>query len=271
MPAPPSYLPPEYDRATTAAISNTLHRESRHYSAPFWWSRDPFNASSVCACASCFFVEIGDTRFGITANHVVSQFLACRAEFSSTRLVVRNLDISDWDLRFIDGSDEYDVATFRVSAAELEAIGARMFRVEPDKWPPPPPDVGRGVFITGYLDQERRVLHSKAVEFAQMSNALVATSVEDDCIEVTIDPAELRGLSNEPQPPTTKSLSGNSGAPLLVVSAKTPGPLFWLGGIVIQQMSAQSGDEPTTVWARRPDCILPSGKLRKRKHVAEDN
>src|ERR1035437_7884639 len=114
----PVDLPPQYDRATIAAISETLHRESRHYSAPFWWSTDPFNAHTVCACASCFFVEIGDTRFGVTAYHVVSQFRASREASPSTRLVVRNVDISDWDGRFIDGNEEHDIATFRVSEQE---------------------------------------------------------------------------------------------------------------------------------------------------------
>jgi len=130
--------------------------------------------------------------------------------------------------------------------------------------------VGRGVFFTGYPEEDRRVLHPKAVEFLQASNGLVASNVEPDEIEVVIDPAYLNNLDGRPPPPTTKNLSGNSCAPLLVVSAACPGPVFWLGGIVIRQLKVQSGGKPTIVWTRRPNCILPSGRLRKSRYVLDD-
>ena len=102
--------PQPLDRETAASLSQVLHLESRHYVAPFWWGTNPFDANTVRANGSCFFVEIGNTRFGVTAYHVVTAFLACRDMHPSTRLVVRNVDITDWDARFIDGNAEHDVA-----------------------------------------------------------------------------------------------------------------------------------------------------------------
>jgi hypothetical protein len=259
---------PEMDPNTQRSLSQVLHLESRHYVAPFWWGTDPFDANSVCANGSCFFVEIGDARFGVTAYHVVTAYLRCREAHPSTRLVVRNVALTDWETRFIDGNAECDVATFRVSDAEFQAINVRALRWDASRWPPPPPMVGRGVFFTGYPEVDRRVLRRNAVEFLQQSNGLVAASVEPDEIEVVADPAYLDSGHGQQPTPTTKNLSGYSGAPLLVVSAAL-GPPFWLGGVVINQMHARTEDQPTHIWARRPGCILADGSLRKPRHVLD--
>ena len=257
----------QLDRESLRSLSYVLHQESRNYVAPIWWGTDPYDANTVSANASCFFVEIGDNRFGVTAYHIVTAYRACRDTCTSTRLVIRNVDLSDWEAHAIDGDAECDVATFRVSDEEFQAIDVRPFRSEPDRWPPPPPAVGRGVFFTGYPEVDRRVLRRNAVEFLQQSNGSVAAGVEADAIEVKLDPEYfVRHIGPPPPPSTTKSLSGYSGSPLMVVSAGL-GPPFWLGGIIIKQMHARTDEQPTHVWARRPGCILPNGKLCKPRHV----
>jgi len=60
--------------------------------------------------ASCFFVEIGATRFGITAFHVIAEYLADRAKHPGGFLMIRNTMISDWDARFIDSNEICDSA-----------------------------------------------------------------------------------------------------------------------------------------------------------------
>jgi hypothetical protein len=189
---------PPLDAQARQSLLHVLHLESRHYVAPFWWGTDPYDANMVRANASCFFVEVGAARFGVTAYHVVKAYRECRDECPSARLVVRNVALSDWDARFIDGNEDSDVATFKVSDDEFRAIGVRPFRSDPDSWPPPPPTSGGGVFITGYPEVDRRVLRRSAVEFLQQSNGCVAASVGDDEIEVMLDPQldfiELRGI-----------------------------------------------------------------------------
>jgi len=262
----PTQIESELDQETLRSVSQVLHQESRHYVAPFWWGTNPFDANSVCANGSCFFVEIGDTRFGVTAFHVIADYRRCLEAHPSTRLVVRNVDLTDWEERFIDGNEECDVATFRVTDAEFRAIDIRPLRCEASMWPPPPPMVGRGVFFARYPEVNRWVLRRDSVEFLQQSNGLVAANVETDEIEVVVDPAHLRSSYGHPPTPTTKNLSGYSGAPLLVVSAAL-GPPFWLGGVIIRQMKAQTEDRPTHIWARRPGCVLPNGSVRKPRYV----
>jgi hypothetical protein len=136
----------ELDQFTAKGIAETLHRESRHYVAPIWWGTDPYDANTVLHAASCFFVEIGGTRFGITAFHVIAEYLADRAEHPGGFLMIRNTLISDWDARFIDGNERLDVATFHVSDAEFREIGIRGLVSTPETWPPAPPKLAAASF-----------------------------------------------------------------------------------------------------------------------------
>jgi hypothetical protein len=251
----------QLDQFAAKGIAETLHRDSRHYVVPIWWGTNPYDASTVLHAASCFFVEIGGTRFGITAFHVIAEYLADREKHPGGFLMIRNTLIGDWDSRFIDGSSRWDVATFRVSDAEFRDINIRALVSTPETWPPPRPQVGRGVIFTGYPGVDRKVMGKKIVEFVQSSNSVVVRALSEDDVELTIDPAFLKSLNGNPIPPTTKNLGGYSGSPLLVVSEKPLSSLFWLGGVVIRQLPAKDEKDMTTVWARRPNCIRPDGTL----------
>lgn len=97
------------------------------------------------------------------------------------------------------------------------------------------------------------------------------TSQGPDELEVLIDKVNLAPIGGNPIPPMTRDLGGFSGAPLLVVSAAPLGPLFWLGGIVIRQLRAKDENDRTTLWARRPNCIQPDGRLMKSRYVVADD
>ena len=265
---------PQLSNDQMEAIAETLHVEARRYVAPLWWARDPTDANTVLHNASCFFVEIADKRFGVTADHVVygnngegaGGYLSDRQRHDANRLMIRNTDMSDWETRVIDHDHGLDVTTFRVSDDEFKAIACRPFRCAPERWPPQPPDVGRGVFIAGCPGGERRVLGQKGVEFLIETNGLVLTNCDGDELEVTIDRADLSPMAGIPVPSLTKDLGGYSGAPLLVVSAAPLGPLFWLGGVVFRQLRALDEHSTTTLWARRPTCIGTNGHLIKSRH-----
>jgi hypothetical protein len=209
------------DELAARGIAETLHLESRHYAAPIWWGTDPYDADTVLHAASCFFVEVGDSRFGVTAFHVIAKYLSDRAEHQRLRPLAST----------------------------------------PENWPLPPPQPDRGVVFTGYPGTDRRVVGKNRVEFLQSSNLVVVRAVSEDDVEVTVDPAFLKSLDGRPIPPTTKNLGGYSGSPLLVVSAKPLSSLFWLGGVVIRQLPAKDENDTTTIWARRPNCIRPDGTL----------
>jgi hypothetical protein len=112
-------------------------------------------ANTVLHAAGCFSVEIGATRFGITAFRVIAAFLADCEKHPGVYLMVRSAPIENWDARFIDGN---------------------------------------------------------------------------------------------PIPATTKDLSGYSGSPLLVVSAKPLASIFWLGGVVFSHIPEGSRAAWRTAW-----------------------
>jgi hypothetical protein len=258
------------DRESEAAIARTLQAASRSYPAPIWWCSDPRDAATILHCGTCFFVSIGNNRFGVTAHHVIAQFLTDRDKFPDTMLMIRNTEVPDWDSRRIDCDGGLDLATFRVSDAEFASIGVTALHSDPERWPPPPPAEGKGLVFTGYPGEDRRVMDKKSIEFVQSSNGVVLASVGSEELEITIDPAFLVSIDGAPIASTTKNLGGYSGAPVLVVSENLAGPLFWLGGIVIRQLPAKDERDTTRIWARRPNCIRPDGQLANSRHVTTD-
>ncbi len=50
----------------------------------------------------------------------------------------------DWERRVIAHNREMDIATFEITADEVESIGKRVLRGAERAWPPNPPQVDRG-------------------------------------------------------------------------------------------------------------------------------
>src|SRR5277367_3926635 len=103
-----SATPLQLDELAAKGIAETLHRGSRHYVAPIWWGTNPSDVETVLHAASCFFVEIGNIRFGVTAFHVMAEYLADTAKHRRLFLMIRNTFIGDWGGRFIDGNARFD-------------------------------------------------------------------------------------------------------------------------------------------------------------------
>src|SRR5215475_9039631 len=87
------------DAESEAALAKTLQTASRRYSAPIWWCADPSDARTILHCGTCFFITIGDNRFGITAHHVIAEFLRDRDRFPKTQLMIHNTAIDGGNTR----------------------------------------------------------------------------------------------------------------------------------------------------------------------------
>ena len=175
--------------------------------------------------------------------------------------MIRNCDIPDWESREIASDAVLDLSTFRVSDAEFAEIQIRPFQTDIGHWPPTPPQIGRGVFFTGYADAARRVVDSKTVEFEAISNGVVLTNLDPAALEVQIRRSSLQPVELGGEVPSIlRNLSGFSGAPLLTVSDSVA-ELFRLGGVILRQMPAKDEDDVVTIFARRPECIRPDGAL----------
>ncbi|MFM7344759.1 MAG: hypothetical protein ACKO1J_05235 [Tagaea sp.] len=244
--------------ATEREILRNLHIESRRYVAPIYWSSDPYDANTVKNNGSCFAIEIDGLHLGVTAQHVVAAYLAARDMDSSTQLMIRNTPIDNWAERFIDGDEGLDLATFRLTAAEIEQISFRPFVHTAQSWPPPPPKLGATISMTGYPGIDRNVVDRRTVEFLGISHVVVVTNIDPDCLEIKMERNDLTNLDGTPIQSLEYDFGGFSGAPVLIESGNV-GALFRLGGLVIKQWPPGGSRDTTTILARRPDCIRPNG------------
>jgi hypothetical protein len=154
-------------------------------SRPSYWSAVRHDAYSLMHSASCCSLQIGSRRFGVTAHHVIAEYLRDRDAHPTVHLMIRNTEITGWDARQIAGDSGLDSVTFEVTDGEFEEIAARCFDWLADRWPPPP-EKDRGVVFTGYAGVDRRIVNRKAIEFGQTSNSLVLTSCGPDELEVQV-------------------------------------------------------------------------------------
>ena len=161
----------EPSRVDTQEILRQLHEQSRFYVAPIYWGTDEYDAHSVLHNGSCFVVEI-DGFF--VRNYCASchQPIPDGSRFLCTHsfMRIRNLDILNWDDRQIDSHQGLDLVTFQISEKEVAEIDIRQFRFTSEDWPPNPPEIGRGVFFTGYAGKDRTVADRATLDFLQLSN-----------------------------------------------------------------------------------------------------
>jgi len=251
----------EISKADHQEILRQLHKQSRSFVAPIYWGTDERDANSVLHNGSCFVVEIDGFLFGITAHHVIAKYKTDRDTHAHIHLRIRNLDILNWDDRQIDGDSSLDLVTFQVESKEVAEMDIRPFRLASENWPPKPPKIGGGVFLTGYAGEDRTVVNRATLDFLQLSNAGVLTSLGPQELEVQFRMQDLQPVIGDTEiPPITKVLGGFSGAPLLTV-LESPAKLFELGGIIQKQIPAKDDSDVATFISRRPDCLRTDGTL----------
>jgi hypothetical protein len=210
-------------------ILRRLHTSSRPYVLRLSWCRDLSDARSVLHGASCFAVDVDGCLFGVTAAHVLRQYMQ-DAQDGTTHLL---LDDAQIDPSIIGLGDGIDIATFRLSRDLLDRTGKKPILCKGSEWPPAPPERGKGVVLTGYPKDKQLVVSSRELVAEQVSNCLVVHDIYDNNMTLRVRPRNLRSLDGEPLPPLSMDVGGYSGAPVLTVSSE-PGPLFRLGGVLYE-------------------------------------
>lgn len=252
----------EIDEATRTDIVRVLLKQSREYVAAIYWSYNATDAQTILHNGSCFFLQIDQNLFGVTANHVYEAYIQAKEEHPELVLLIHNTIIQDFETRIIDRDQAADILTFSISSDELKQIDTRPYSCPINRWPPKPAVIGNGVIMAGYAEADRAVMDSKNVEFLQTSNFLIVAGIDEDKIEIQIEQKNLSSFDGHDLPSITKNLSGNSGAPLWTVSSDLH-ENFRLGGIIISQFPPKSEEEAVVIFAKRPEFILADGKLNR--------
>jgi len=238
-----------------------LHKETRKYPCLIYWMTNRLDANSILHNATCCFVKTSTHLFGITAYHVIKKFHQDQQTHNNIDLCIRNAKISDWERRQIDSDEGLDIVTFEITDKEAKEIGVHPF-AEGRDWISP--QVGAGVFFTGYAGVDRSILNLKNIGFTQTSNASVITSVGPEEFEIQILRKDMNSLGEDHViPPLTKDLGGFSGAPVMITSSSLS-KLFHLGGIMLKQIPTDTEEGPVTFIVRRINSICQDGTIISR-------
>lgn len=256
------------------AIFDVFQQEAPHYAAPIYWGIDRDDPNSVVSNGTCFAINIGGKIIGVTAAHVLFpsshdllddlSYTTQRIKNASVHLMIGNQDLGDLDARMIDFDIGLDIATFRLTSAEIDVIGIRTYMCEPSRWPPKPPERGKGLVFTGFPAEKRNINSKGELEFVGVTDLLYAADVGTDHIEIRVERNDLILRAGSEMPPIDRNLGGYSGAPVWTVSA-SPHELWRPGGIISKMprnmFSDESGEEVAYIIARRLDRIKADGQI----------
>ena len=144
---------------------------------------------------SVFFLDTGEATFAVTACHVVEQCLADSKlpTFIQTMIGGRTghpvpIHLGD---RLIDAHRDLDIATFRVTAKELERAGHTVLRGFQKGWPPRLAEVEGGITYCGFPRHARRVRAFHEIIFGIFSGACSFTSSNEESLSVLIEREHL--------------------------------------------------------------------------------
>jgi hypothetical protein len=141
-------------------FDKALQMVAAQYVMPICWISAENGRPLILGNGSAFMVDPGGGPFLVTAHHVYEEFCAARAARADTVCLPDDLTKFPLDQRLIASDPVYDVATFRVTAREIELLkrsGKFVLTGSQATWPPNPPEVERGVFFIGLPGDGRQM------------------------------------------------------------------------------------------------------------------
>lgn len=237
-----------------------LQLEWWRYAIPFAFGPPPKRGTSVgIHSGSCSAVEIGDSRFILTAAHVVVEALKAISE-APTQVIAGPLDLTV-DAETASLNKTLDIATIPITSAQIEAIerdGKRVIR--PHSWPPPEPKINDGILFAGYPGSWRLVLSWDELDFRATTLLVLVHSVHERYFLCHRDPNYSAPVQvNVQEEVPGMDLAGCSGGPVFLVRNESGELLVpQLCGVVSQDRPV--GDH-TLLQLARLDALQPSGKI----------
>jgi len=152
--------------------------------APVLWEAQCDEFVGTITNGTIFLVDYGLGCFAVTANHDYQGYLDEKAKVPGLNCWIApeafeggGKDAIPFDLeeRLIDLLEDPDIATFRVSEGEAEAIGTAITTV----WPPILPETGKAVLFSGYPGIERLEIGPRELSFAPFPCLMTATNVSE--------------------------------------------------------------------------------------------
>jgi hypothetical protein len=219
---------------------------------------------------SAFFLDAGRGPFAVTAAHVLEGLEKAQA---SGAIVACQLG-SDLTLDLagkhgvIDRHDTMDIATFRITAEEVAALGKTVLTGHNKEWPPAPPEHDRGVTYCGFPGIGTVWVSTSEISFGAVPGAGIASSVSDTDISSLIEREHIMDVLGTGLPPENYDFGGMSGGPMLTVVEHNNLRSWRLAGVIYHGPNPSPyPDEAIAgleiIKARRADFIKDDGTLDK--------
>jgi len=195
--------------------------------APLFWRQADLGLRNGSIC----FVGTGHEILGVTAGHVAD---ACIQQ--QERLPDHTLQIGgarfDPARTLIERSDQWDLATFRLSEVFVNTAGRNIATVS--EWPPPAPRMKDTLLLGGFPKVYRHDLRSEMqIDFASFIGP--PQSVSDERFGMVLDLANSVPTTSKVMPPQV-DLGGCSGGPAFRL-VESPFAYLELVGVVYEGLS----------------------------------
>jgi hypothetical protein len=248
---------------TVADLGESLNRVSDFTlkcCIPLYWHDRLLPWPKTVKGASCFVLKSVQQLVVVTAAHVFRIYERCLKK--NPRLVCQ-LRLLPYNLSeaLIDIDDDLDIATFKLSDAELAKIPG----IPVDcslQWPPPRPDCGRLISLAGFPELMREVYSDGSGVFRAYGALAAIDAFSDRQIITTYDPTRDQPfMTGVPAPPLGFNMSGCSGGIVLMPEIKDGEWRFFVIGLIAdgtRDIDPGEDHENDTNLVRRADRILPN-------------
>jgi hypothetical protein len=206
-------------RLTLAGLGQAELEIVASYVSPIIWTVDEGDDRKRMKGGSCFFLDTGEATFGVTAAHVVQEFL------NDTRTQEVHCAIAAHDKRplriplgdrIIDASAEIDVATFHVTSDEIQYFSKTPLRGHVREWPPKLAEPNGPATYCGFPGVGRRPDRG-GVSFGAVPMGGIITSSHETMISIQIEREYLVRMLGKDDMPENFNFGGMSGGPLLAI------------------------------------------------------
>jgi hypothetical protein len=236
-----------------------LFKIAMDYVSPIFWGVPEQNDKSIFHNGTAFPLDCGCGLFIATAAHVYEEYLEDKQKHRDLVCQLGDLSFNLED-RLIDyrGSKVLDIATFKISEKELNALNKNVLVGSNSSWPPRRVMKDEGVFFAGFPGLERTEPGVQECNFGLYASLTPVSSVSERHIGCAFERDEMIDILGLGIPNEGYDLGGVSGCPVLVLEESKAGIFSWFLGGVVYSASTELGE---IVFAHHADYLLPDGRL----------
>jgi len=251
----------EKKRVLSCGLGENILHSGLSFAIPLWWAFENPDAKIGFRNGSAFLVDLGLGVFVVTAAHVFREYLEAKKTAVTIGCQLGGA-LFDPEVQLICCRDDLDIATFRVSKAEVTQIGKPIVMAGPQNWEPLNPMVGNFAFFAGFPAQTRGITPDADFITVPYFAMPAITSVTDRQIVCRFNWEKSVDFSGNGLPPQGYDIGGVSGGPLLmptlVRESSVEGIVWRFAGVIVQ---AARGDMFEGVVAIRAHHIQSNGQI----------